>query len=696
MTLAPAERPALAEGGAPRPRRRIPTTAALATALLLVVVLAAIHLTQGTSGLGASDLLRLVTERDQHTWNVLLGSRIPRLVAALVVGSALGASGAALQSVARNHLASPELLGVSAGAYLAVTVVAVTGVAVPIWLTGSAAFAGGLLAAALVMAISAGGAAGPTRLVLAGSAASMALGSLTTLLLLLFQEETRGLFAWGSGSLLAVNTDASRQMAPVLVLGIVGLVWLATRLDILALGDDAATALGVGVRSTRVLATVFAVLLAAAAVTVAGPIGFVGLSAPVITRLVGARSPNLLKHRVLVPLSALVGVIVVVGSDVALRAVFGAARGVEVPTGVVTTLWGSLLLVALARAHRDSGPVRDAPTAHGTSVRSRRRVVVVVVAAGAAVVTAAVVGLLVGDRFLLLGDVAAWIQDEASRRVTFRLDERLPRVGGALLAGAALALAGTSVQAVSRNPLAEPGILGITAGAGLGAVVVATSTPSAGVWALSGAATIGAALTFVVVYGLAWRGGLSADRLVLVGIGVAAAVGAVTVMLLVLTDPWNTPKALTWLSGSTYGRRLPHLVPLVLTLLVVTPGLLAAHRSLDLLAIDEDVPRVLGVRLERVRWAVLAGAVALTASTVTAVGVVGFVGLVAPHAARALVGGAHRRVLVVAPLLGAVLLSSADTIGRSVIAPSQIPAGLITALVGTPYFVWLLYRSRPT
>lgn len=693
MTLAPVAEHALGEDARPR-RRRLPSAPALAAALGLIVLLSAVHLTQGTSGLGLGDLVRMVVDGDQHTWNVLVGSRVPRLLAAIVVGLALGASGAALQSVARNNLASPELLGVSAGAYLAVTVVAVAGITVPVWVAGGTAFAGGILAASLVMALSAGGASGPTRLVLAGSAASMALGSCTSLLLILFEEETRGLFAWGSGSLLAVDTEASRQMAPVLLVGIAGLLWLSSRLDILALGDDAATALGVGVRSTRVLATVMAVLLAAAAVTVAGPIGFVGLSAPVIVRLIGARSPNLLVHRVLVPLAALTGVIVVVGSDVALRAAFGAARGVEVPTGVVTTLWGSVLLVALARAHRDSGPVRDAPTAHGASVRSRRRVVVVLALALAALVGVAIAGALLGVRTLLLGDVLAWAQDTASTRTAFTLDERLPRVGAALLAGAALALAGTSVQAVSRNPLGEPGILGITAGAGLGAVVATTISAAAGVWAMSGAAALAATLTFVAVYALAWRGGLSADRLVLVGIGVAAAVGAVTVVILVTTDPWNTPKALTWLSGSTYGRRFDHLVPLAATLVVVAPLLLLAHRSLDLLSVDEDVPRVLGVRLERVRWLVLAGAVALTASTVTAVGVVGFVGLVAPHAARALVGGAHRRVLVTAALLGAILLSVADTVGRTVIAPAQIPAGLITALIGTPYFVWLLWRSR--
>lgn len=135
-------------------------------------------------------------------------------------------------------------------------------------------------------------------------------------------------------------------------------------------------------------------------------------------------------------------------------------------------------------------------------------------------------------------------------------------------------------------------------------------------------------------------------------------------------------------------------MPVALALLVLTPLMARHRRDLDLLSIDDDVPRVLGVRLERTRLLLLCGAALLTAAAVSAIGVVGFVGLVAPHAARALVGGRHARVLPVAALLGAVLVSLADTIGRTVIAPDQIPAGLVTALLGTPYFVWLLWRSR--
>lgn len=136
------------------------------------------------------------------------------------------------------------------------------------------------------------------------------------------------------------------------------------------------------------------------------------------------------------------------------------------------------------------------------------------------------------------------------------------------------------------------------------------------------------------------------------------------------------------------------MLPVALVLLLALPLLLAGHRELDLLGIDEDTPQILGVRRERTRVAVLAIAAVLAAISVVAVGVVGFVGLVAPHLARALVGGRHLRMLPVAMLIGGVLVGVADLLGRTVIAPAQVPAGLLVALIGAPYFLWLLGRSR--
>ncbi|WP_433554649.1 iron ABC transporter permease [Micromonospora zamorensis] len=687
-------RPEPATRPAPDGRLAVPRVAGVfVAAILLLLVVGAVHLTQGTSTVGALDLLRLATGADDEAARVLLASRLPRLLAGLAIGVALGFAGAALQSIARNPLASPDTLAVNAGAHLAIVAVAAFGVSLPALPAGGLAFCGGLAAAGLVMAMSSGGQAGTTRLILAGSATALALGSVTTLLLLLFEQATIGLFAWGNGSLVQSDLTALTQLAPVIVGAIVVLMLLGHRLDILALGDDTATVLGLDVRRTRLTVMVLAVLLSAAAVTLTGPVGFVGLCAPVIVRLLAPVVPGVHRHRILLPLSGIAGVIIVLGSDVLLRAVMGGQAGVDIPTGVVTTLFGAAILIWLARRHRDAGPTRRPPGGHA-AVRSAAFHRSVLTVTAVLTVGAVAIGMLAGDTWVLLGDVLNWLNGSTGPAYTFVLDQRWPRVAAAVLAGAALAVAGTTVQAVCRNPLAEPGILGITAGAGLGAVSLLTFVPLAGVWAVSGVAGLGAMLAFALVYGLAWRGGLSSDRLVLIGFGAWQGGMAVITYLVVAFDPWNTGKALTWLSGSTYGRMPTQVLPVLIALLVLTPAVVAARRELDLMALDDDTPRVLGVPLERTRLVALGAAALLTSTAVSAVGVIGFVGLVAPHAARALVGGRHSRVLPVAALLGAALVSIADTVGRTLIAPAQIPAGLVTAMIGAPYFVWLLWRSR--
>jgi iron complex transport system permease protein len=208
------------------------------------------------------------------------------------------------------------------------------------------------------------------------------------------------------------------------------------------------------------------------------------------------------------------------------------------------------------------------------------------------------------------------------------------------------------------------------------------------------AATIGAFVSFALVYGLSWRGGLDADRLVLIGIGLWYGTTSLTTYFLLRANPFDTPRIFTWLSGTTYGRTFDQVVPVLVVLVVTLPIAIVSRRSLDLLSLDEDTPRVVGLGVERSRIVLLGAAAALAATSVAAVGVVAFVGLVAPHAARALVGSRHLRVLPVAVLLGAILLGLADTVGRTVIAPAQLPAGLTVALLGTPYFVVLLLRSR--
>ncbi|WP_030218731.1 iron ABC transporter permease [Streptomyces sp. NRRL WC-3626] len=666
--------------------------AAVTTALvLLVAALAVVDITQGTAAVGPAEVLKALTGRaDTADASVVIASRLPRMTAGLLVGAALGMAGLALQAVSRNVLASPDTLAVNAGSYLALGVAAVTGVSLPVLASSGVAFAGGLAAAAVVLGLSGLG-SGTVRLVLAGTALALGLTAVTEGLLLLFPQETEGLYRWNQGNIGQNGFDGVLQMLPVAAVGLIGLLLIARRVDALALGDDAARGLGVPVRATRVTAVVLATLLSSAAVTLAGPIGFVGLCAPALVRPLARWARGVLRLRTGVPLAGLVGAALVLGADVLLRAFVDADTAVAVPTGVVTSLVGAVFLIVMAARLRDTA---GAAAPDKLRIRSHAVFVTTLIVLAAAVAGVTVAAVLLGDSKLLLGDVVNWAQGRAGRTVTFVLDTRMPRVFAALLAGAALALAGTLVQAVTRNPLAEPAVLGVSGGGALGAVILVTTVPVVGGWSVAGAAFAGSAVTAVVVFGLAARGGYQQNRLVLVGIGTATATTALISLLIVLTDPFNANKALTWLSGSTYGRNMPDVLPLAIVLAVGITLAGVRHRELDLVSLDEDTPRLLGLDLARGRLGFLVLSVLLSATAVAAAGTIGFVGLVAPHAARALVGRRHTRVLPVALLLGAVLVCTADLLGRTVIAPAQLGAGLMTAVIGTPYFLYVLMRGR--
>ena len=658
---------------------------------VLLLLGSAVHLTQGTANLDPLDVLRLVFgAATGDTTAVVVESRLPRLLAALVVGAALGVAGAVLQSVSRNTLASPDTLAVNAGAHLAVVAVAAFGVSLPLLGATGVAFAGGLAAAVVVLALAGTGGTGIVRLVLAGTAIALALVSVTQVLLLLYAQETRGLFAWGEGSLEQNGLGGVRTLGPVVGVALAALLLMARRLDLIHVGDDHARTLGVHIGRTRAAAIGLAVLLAAAAVTLAGPIGFVGLAAPALARLSASVVPGLHRHHALLPFSAALGATLLLGADVLLRTIVSPQRALEVPTGVVTTILGALFLVVLARGARITSATAEPPAAGAPALRYG----VVLGVLALATVGVAVGAVLLGDAKLLLGDVVNWVTGRAGPIVSGVLDTRVPRVVAALLAGAALGLGGALTQAVARNPLAEPGMIGVVGGAGLGAVTVLTLVSGAGFWTLAGSAGLGAALAMAVVFAVAARGGFTSERLVLIGFGVHAASQALVTLLITLTDPWNETKALTWLGGSTYGRAFTHLVPMALAVLLVAPVLVRTRRELDLLSLDEETPRVLGVPVARSRLLLLSCAVLLTGAAVAGIGVLSFVGLVAPHAARAIVGTRHARLLPAAALLGAILVCTADTAGRTVIAPGQLPAGLMTAIIGAPYFGWLLYRHR--
>ncbi|MGC5249193.1 iron ABC transporter permease [Gordonia sp. DT219] len=681
---------------APSPARTPQRNRVMILTVLLLVwvgVIAVVHLTQGSADLSVATLWKALWGNGiSQTSDIVLSSRLPRLLAATLVGAALGMAGAALQSVTRNPLASPETTGVGAGAYLVLTIAAACGLSSSTGVGFLFAFGGGLCAAAVILGIT-GQKADVLRLVLAGSALTMALSSITSVILLLNTWQTQGMFVWGSGSLAQNGIGGVATMIPVAAVAACGLLVYGRRLDLLQLGDDAAASYGVPVTSTRYSVLVLSVLLTAAAITVTGPIGFVGLCAPALMRLLTHRIPGLRRQRVFLSTAALTGAALVLTSDVALRGVFGAVKGIGIPTGVLTSVIGAVFLIVLARRLPRGG-------GRGESIASLRAGIVspehgartlVIVAAAVVLVVALVAALLLGDRILLLGDLWNWCRGVASPRVDLIIETRLPRVAGALLAGTALGMAGLFVQTVTRNPLADPGILGVSSSAGVGAVAVITLSSAPSDLVIYLAATIGALVALVL---LVLLGRKDQFQLVLVGVALGAGAGAVTTLLLIRSDPWNQSRAMTWLGGSTYSTTGAQLVPLLVLIAIGVVVTIRTRRDLDVLQFDDTTPHVLGVSVQRSRLIHIGLAALLTAAATAAVGVFAFVGLIAPHAARLLVGKRHALVIPLTMVLGAIIVVVADILGRALFAPTQLPAGLVVAIVGAPYFLFLLKSAK--
>ncbi|MEU8352861.1 MULTISPECIES: iron ABC transporter permease [Streptomyces] len=281
-------------------------------------------------------------------------------------------------------------------------------------------------------------------------------------------------------------------------------------------------------------------------------------------------------------------------------------------------------------------------------------------------------------------------------RETIVLDVRAPRVLLGAVTGAGLAVVGTAMQALVRNPLAEPYLLGVSSGASLGAVtVIVFGVGLFGPVSLSAAAFAGALLTLLLVYGTARAGGrITSVRLVLSGVAVAAVLSAVTNLLMLTTGRGNEAReVLAWTLGGLGGVRWSTLwLPGAALLLGV--GILLAHaRSLNLLLAGEEAATTMGLDVARFRARMFVLLSLVTGVLVAAAGPIGFVGLMLPHVVRLLVGGDHRRVLPAAALGGAVFLVWADLAARTVAAPMEIPVGVLTALCGGPFFLWLLRRD---
>ncbi|WP_168016035.1 Fe(3+)-hydroxamate ABC transporter permease FhuB [Halomonas salinarum] len=641
---------------------------------LIVVALAIMHL-HASPGL-ANGLMALLRAPDTSTVGLVLHMAWwPRVSMALLAGGGLALAGVLMQQVLRNPLAAPTTLGVASGANLALMAASLMAPSLLMLGREWVALAGGGLAMGLVFSLAWRRGLSPMVVVLGGLVVNLYLGALGMVLLLFHQEALKGLLIWGAGSLAQNGWEDAAFLAPRLALGALLTAWLLRPLSLLELDEAGARSLGVSLKHLRLGGLGLAVFITGCVVSVVGIIGFIGLAAPNIVRLAGARrlGPRLFW-------STLLGALLLAVTDLLLQR-FSGLLPTMIPTGAITAALGAPLLLWLIPRLRlgSSAPPREARTVGGRHPAPGRLATSLAVA----LLALAVIALLAGQ------GVDGW--QWASPGNSDLLSWRLPRLLAAASCGLMLAIAGTLIQRLTSNPMASPEVLGISGGSAIALIGAIFLLPAPDNLTLVGIATLGALMSLAVLVMINRRSGFQPERLLLTGVAITALFEAVKSAVLAGGDP-RGQQVIAWLSGSTYYVDLASAMTVTGAALVL--GLAAAPltRWLDILPLGGPTASALGVDLHRSRLALLALVALLTATATLVVGPLSFVGLLAPHMARLMGFSRAKTHLVGAALTGALLMVLADWLGRQLLFPQEIPAGLVASLLGGAYFMWGLRR----
>ncbi|UOQ85240.1 iron ABC transporter permease [Gracilibacillus salinarum] len=655
---------------------------------VLLLLLLFIHLQQGSVSIPAAIMLQAIFNPqdiiEHHTIRYL---RMPRAMMGVLAGGALAVSGVLLQTITKNPLASASTLGIHSGSYFAVVFASVFMTTTNGWSGLLIAFTGGVLTAFLVYTLAGVVHASPVKMVLAGMVITMMFSAFTSLLQIFFENETAGLFLWGSGTLVQNNWSGVQFVLPFTVIGLFVSMLIAKSLDIFQLGDDVAKGLGQNVQLMRIAAVLVAVFLTSVTVSVVGPIGFVGLIAPHLIKLLGFQ-----KHLVIILGSFLWGANVLLGADVLARVIDPSFS--ELPVGAITAFIGAPWLIWLIMKKRNKQySQKDTAILAGQLYTPTLQKWMLPTLFIIAIITL-FVGVATGNNGMELYQTFQAIfynQDPFIKDMA--LDLRLPRLLVAAGSGILLAISGYIFQGVLRNPLADPSVIGITSGAGVGALLFLYIGSVSAVWMPLGA-FLGAVIAFLIVMALAYKADFQPALLALLGIGVSA-FGSAVIQIIVVQSDMAVASALTWLSGTTYATSWTELVYYLLgPLVILVPLVYIVSDRIHTLALGDDTAKGLGLAVVKTRFYMALLASLVAAASVATVGTIGFVGLIAPHVARLLLGPVHKKLLPATALLGAVFLMIADVLSRTLLVPKEIPSGIIVAIIGAPYFLWLMNRSN--
>lgn len=600
----------------------------------------------------------------------------PRIAVALLAGAALGLAGTVCQQVLRNPLAEPSTLGVLNGAYLALTVTTLWAPSLLAFGREWIALIGGFAAFLCVFGLTWRRALSPVVLVLAGLIVAYYCAVTTQALILLNHEYLIGLFIWGAGFLNQQDWNNVAFLAPRFTISFVLIAAMVRPLTLLGFDDETARNLGLGLTGARVCALGIAIALSASVVSVVGVMGFVGLAAPAIVMLSGAR-----RFRDRLIWAPLCGALLLWLTDELVLLIPPGYR--EMPAGAATALIGAPMLLLLLPRLRAAAPVGNLTPSVPPRLDHPWRVMLLGVALLLLVVW---IALAVG-----VGS-EGWSWSGLAGIQEF-LPWRWPRVVSALAAGATLAVAGTLLQRMTGNPMAAPEVMGISYGAAMGVLVLLYLVPSHTRVAQIAGGGIGAFIVLGLVLLFSRRSEFSPERVLLAGVAMSAAFGAIMAMVLATGDP-RIGMLLSLLAGSLYQIGPTEAAILAVAAIVLLAMVPMLSRWLDVLPLGSAASRSVGVSMARSRIIIMLLTALLTATATLMVGLLSLVGFIAPHMARMM--GAQRALhqAALAALIGATLMVSADWAGRMVIFPFQMPAGIFAMMLAGPYLVWLLRPRR--
>jgi len=601
-------------------------------------------------------------------------SLLPRVFIALLVGAGLGLVGVLFQQVLRNPLAEPTTLGVASGAQLGITVATLW--ALPIAVQPYVALIGAAVVGLVVFGVAWGRRLSPVTLILAGLVLSLYCGAVNQLLAIFNYDQLQNMFLWSTGSLNQQDWSSVQTLWPRLLGGLVLTLLLLRPLTLMGLDDGVARNLGLALSLTRLAILSLAIILSAQLVSAVGIVGFIGLFAPLLAKMLGAR--RLLPRLFLAPL---IGALILWLSDQVV--VWLASFWREISTGTITALIGApILLWLLPRLRTYSMPSMSI----GDNVPAERQARYTWITLGLILlVITAVIALSLGRNEQGLSWLSGSLFDEV-------LPWRWPRVLAAMTAGIMLAVAGCLIQRLTGNAMASPEVLGISSGAAFGVVLMLFFVPgNAFAWMLP-AGSLGAAVTLLIIILSAGRGGFSPQRMLLAGVALSTAFMMLLMLMMASGDP-RMSSILTWISGSTYnvsGTQALQTLGAMVVLLAMIPF---CRRWLVILPLGRATASAVGMAVTPAQLLVLLLAATLTAAATLIIGPLSFVGLMAPHIASML--GFRRAIpqIIISGILGGMLMMLADWCGRMILFPNQVPAGLLATFIGAPYFIYLLRKQ---